>query len=161
MRLRRKEKADEWRKTPCEAQTPRRNKAQIKISIFFPQGKKEGYDFQKVSSWRGGKPNSFVSTALSEIVKMLTSLGFPGGTSGEEPTCQCRRCKRWEFDPWVGKIPRRRAQKPTPVFLAGESHGQRSLESTRHQSIGSQRVGQDWSDFALKQLTSLTLLKVL
>ena len=30
-----------------------------------------------------------------------------------------------------------------------------------HQSIGSQRVGQDWSDFALKQLTSLTLLKVL
>ena len=84
---------------PCEAQTPRRNKAQIKISIFFPQGKKEGYDFQKVSSWRGGKPNSFVSTALSEIVKMLTSLGFPGGTSGEEPTCQCRRCKRWEFDP--------------------------------------------------------------
>ena len=161
MRLRRKEKADEWRKTPCEAQTPRRNKAQIKISIFFPQGKKEGYDFQKVSSWRGGKSNSFVSTALSEIVKMLTSLGFPGGTSGEEPTCQCRRCKRWEFDPWVGKIPRRRAQKPTPVFLAGESHGQRSLESTRHQSIGSQRVRQDWSDFALKQLTSLTLLKVL
>ena len=29
--------------------------------------------------------------------------------------------------PWVGKIPWRRAWQPTPVFLPGESHGQRSL----------------------------------
>ncbi|KAB0347365.1 hypothetical protein FD754_012222 [Muntiacus muntjak] len=32
------------------------------------------------------------------------------------------------FDSWVGKIPWRRAWQPTPVFLPGESHGQRSLE---------------------------------
>ena len=31
------------------------------------------------------------------------------------------------FDPWDGKIPWRRAWQPTPVFLPGESHGQRSL----------------------------------
>ena len=31
------------------------------------------------------------------------------------------------FDPWVGKIPWRRAWQPTPVFWPGESHGQRSL----------------------------------
>ena len=31
------------------------------------------------------------------------------------------------FDPWVGKIPWRRAWHPTPVFLSRESHGQRSL----------------------------------
>ena len=31
------------------------------------------------------------------------------------------------FDPWVGKIPWRRAWQPTPVFLPGESHGQRRL----------------------------------
>ena len=31
------------------------------------------------------------------------------------------------FDPWVGKIPWRRAWQPTSVFLPGESHGQRSL----------------------------------
>ena len=31
------------------------------------------------------------------------------------------------FDPWVGKIPWRRAWQFTPVFLPGESHGQRSL----------------------------------
>ena len=34
---------------------------------------------------------------------------------------------RHGFDPWVGKIPWRRAWQPAPVFLPGESHGQRSL----------------------------------
>ena len=33
------------------------------------------------------------------------------------------------FDPWVGKIPGRRKQQPTPVSLPGKSHGQRSLVS--------------------------------
>ena len=36
-------------------------------------------------------------------------------------------CKRHRFDSWVRKIPWRRAWQPTPVFLPGESHGQRSL----------------------------------
>ena len=35
----------------------------------------------------------------------VTYLGFPGGTSGKEPTCQCRRHRRLELDPWSGKIP--------------------------------------------------------
>ena len=30
-------------------------------------------------------------------------------------------------DPWVGKIPWRREWLPTPVFLPGEFHGQRTL----------------------------------
>ena len=34
---------------------------------------------------------------------------------------------RCSFGPWVGKIPWRMAQQPTPVFLPGESHGQRML----------------------------------
>ena len=54
-------------------------------------------------------------------------MGFPGGASSKEPTCQCRRHKRSKFDPWVRKIPWRRAWQPTPVFLPGESHGQRRL----------------------------------
>ena len=54
-------------------------------------------------------------------------VGFPGGASGKESACQCRRHKRHGFNPWVGKIPWRRARQPTPVFLPGESHGQRSL----------------------------------
>ena len=50
--------------------------------------------------------------------------GFPGGASGEESTCQCRRCR---FDRWVRKLPWRREWEPTPVFLPGEFHGQRNL----------------------------------
>ena len=53
---------------------------------------------------------------------------FPGGASGKDLTCRCRRCKRRGFSPRVGKIPWRRAWQPTPVFWPGESHGQRSLE---------------------------------
>ena len=34
--------------------------------------------------------------------------------------------KTRRFDPWVGKIPQRRARQPTQVFLPGESYGQRS-----------------------------------
>ena len=49
--------------------------------------------------------------------------------SGKEPACQCRRHKRCGLDPQVGKIPWRRTWQPTPVFLPGESHGQRSLVS--------------------------------
>ena len=46
---------------------------------------------------------------------------------GREHTCQCRRLRRLGFNSWVRKIPWRRAWQPTPVFLPGEFHGQRSL----------------------------------
>ena len=57
----------------------------------------------------------------------LPWVGFPGGTRDKEPACQCRRRETFGFDPGVGKIPWRPAWQPTPVFLPGESHGQRSL----------------------------------
>ena len=38
------------------------------------------------------------------------------------------QCRRPGFGSWVGTIPWRREWLPTPVFLPGESHGQRSLE---------------------------------
>ena len=58
----------------------------------------------------------------------LPDWGFPGGTNGEEPAlAECRRWKRLRFDPWVGKIPWRRAWQPTRVFLPGKSHRLRSL----------------------------------
>ena len=56
-------------------------------------------------------------------------MWYPGGASGKESACQCTGFKRCRFSPWVGKIPWRRKWQPTPVFLSGESHGQRSLES--------------------------------
>ena len=51
----------------------------------------------------------------------ISSMGFPGGASGKEPACQYRRHKRSGFDPWVWKIPWRRARQPIPVFLPRES----------------------------------------
>ena len=41
------------------------------------------------------------------------------------------QCRRPRFNPWVGKIPWRRKWQPIPVFLLGESHGQRSLVGLR------------------------------
>ena len=39
----------------------------------------------------------------------------------------CLQCRRPVFGPWVGKIPWRKDWQPTPVFLPGGSHRQRSL----------------------------------
>ena len=47
-------------------------------------------------------------------------MGSPGGTSGKESPCQCKRCR---FDPWVWKIPWRRERPLTAVFWPGEFWG--------------------------------------
>ena len=58
----------------------------------------------------------------------LPLRGFPGGPSGKEPACHCRRHKRCKFDPWVGKTPWRMAWQPTSKYSWLEnSCGQRSL----------------------------------
>ena len=49
----------------------------------------------------------------------------------------CLQHRRLRFNPWIRKIPCRRKWQPTPVFLPGKSHGQRSLvglQSVRWQS---------------------------
>ena len=74
--------------------------------------------------------------------------GFPGGSSGTEPVCQGRRPKRHRFYPSFGKIPWRRAWQPIPVFLPGESHGQRSLVGYSPRRC---REGHAWSDLACMQ----------
>ena len=63
------------------------------------------------------------------VVDTVADHGFPGGASGKESTCPCRRRKRRRFDLSVRKIPWKRAWKPTWVFLPGKSHGQMSLAS--------------------------------
>ena len=59
--------------------------------------------------------------------------GLPSWLSGNEFTCPCRRCRRHGFDSWVRKILWGRKWQPTPVFLPGESHGQKSLVPTVHE----------------------------
>ena len=53
--------------------------------------------------------------------------GLPRWHWGKESACQCRKGR---CDPWVRKIPWRRKGQPTPVFLPGESQGQRSLRGS-------------------------------
>ena len=50
--------------------------------------------------------------------------GFPQWLSGKESACHCRRRG---FDPWVRKISWSRKWQPTPLFLPGKFHGQRSM----------------------------------
>ena len=66
-------------------------------------------------------------------MKWQMCKGFPGGISDKEPTCQCKRCKICGFDPWVGKIPRRKKWHPLPVFLSGEVQRQSNLPGYRPQ----------------------------
>ena len=52
-------------------------------------------------------------------------MGFSDGSDGKASVCL--QCRRPGFNSWVGKIPWRRKWQPTPVFLPGKPHGQRSL----------------------------------
>ena len=64
---------------------------------------------------------------------------LPWWLSGKESTCQC---KRHRSDPWVGKIPWSRKWQPTPVFLPGEFHRQRSLGGVGAAAYG---VAKNWT----------------
>ena len=65
--------------------------------------------------------------------------------SGEEPTCTAGDTRVVGFDPWVGKIPWSRKSQPTPIFLSGESPGQRSLAIYGPWDC---EVERDWAQFA-------------
>ena len=69
----------------------------------------------------------FICQHICFCVFVSAYVCFPGGASGKESAFQRKRHKRHGFDLWVRKIPSRSVWQPTPVFLAGESHGQRSL----------------------------------
>ena len=88
-------------------------------------------------------PSYFLPFFLKKKIGKYNRFGLPWSLSGKESSCQCRRCG---FHPWVRKIPWRRKWQPTPVFLPGESHRQRSL-------VGYSPWGRKWVgyDLAIKQ----------
>ena len=117
------------------------------FTVWATQGRAEWEDLAKKE--KGKRGSSSFSVCSSPIVKscyatrgisqenrnsvgIFTSLriqkeGLPRWARGKEPACQCRRHKEYRFDPWVRKISWRRKWQSTPVFLPGESHGQRNL----------------------------------
>ena len=69
---------------------------------------------------------------LTAYVKNCSGLyTYPGlprwGLVVKNPLADAGNIMRCGFDPGVGKMPWMRAWQSTPVFLPGESHGQRSL----------------------------------
>ena len=106
------------------------------FTFCFHALEKETATHSCVLAWRipgteepGGLPSMGLHRVGHDWSDLAACLlrGFPGGASGKEPSYQCRRCKRHEFDPCIWKIPWRRVWQPTLVFLPGESHGQRNL----------------------------------
>ena len=59
------------------------------------------------------------------------SLGFPGGINGKEPACQSQRHVMQVLS-MGGEDPLEKDIATPPVFLPGESHGQRGLVSYSH-----------------------------
>ena len=74
-----------------------------------------------------------------------------GGAGGKESTCQCRRHR---FNPWVRKIPWSRKWHPTPLFLPGEFHGQRSLVGQSQWSHKESDTTERMSPYCTKLLSS-------
>ena len=80
------------------------------IAIPFSRGSSRPRDQTQVS-WIAGRFFAVWATGKSKL-KLKNN---------------CRRHKGHSFDPWVRTLPWRRKWQRTPVFLPGESHGQRSL----------------------------------
>ena len=71
----------------------------------------EGSSCREISAWaiaevkeRSQRLKGTTSASVGLENKVQT-----GVASGQKPACQCRRCKILRFDPWIRKIPWRRA----------------------------------------------------
>ena len=69
----------------------------------------------------GDLPNPGIEPGLPHCRQTLYHLSYQGSHLPN------RRYESHRFNPWVWKVPWRKAWQPTPVFLPGESHGHRSL----------------------------------
>ena len=90
---------------------------QRSLAGYSPWGCKESDMTERLSTARHSKYLGSVMTTQASKVALVV----------ENPPVNAGRHNRHGFDPWFGTIPCRRAQQPTPGFLPGESHGQRSL----------------------------------
>ena len=72
--------------------------------------------------------------------------------------CQCRRLKRYRFNPWVRKIPWNRKWQPTPVFSPGKFHVQQVWLATVHEVTKSWTLLSDWAHTTKRKWLFLSLL---
>ena len=124
-----KKKTKTWR-NQNQKKTWKKNKKQRTWLSFGTGSSPAGECDQKGSD---GNFKNEQCCARESVAKVRRSLGSREHyeaniwwLSGERILLQRRR-QRSGFNPWVGKIPWRKKWQPTPVFLPGASHGQRSL----------------------------------
>ena len=81
-----------------------------------------------------GRPVALtIWTSVSKMMSLLfntlstVNIGFINGSARKESACQCRRCKRGGFNPWVGKSPGVRNGNLLQYSCLENFYGQRSL----------------------------------
>ena len=81
-----------WRRTgqPTPVFLPGESHGQSSLAGNSPWGCKESDTAERLS-------------IAQHLVTAKPHWGFPRGSIGKEPACQCRRHKRYGFHPWVGK----------------------------------------------------------
>ena len=85
-------------------------------------------DFSSSFWWIWKPPAEAVKKGrVSKMHIWISEMLWQQVGSGKESTSWCKRCKRPRFHPWVRKIPWSSKWQPTPVFLPGTFHRQRSL----------------------------------
>ena len=85
---------------------------------------------------------SFFLSFFAHQKHLLANGDFPGGATGKEPACQCRRHKRLSSIPGLG-----RSLEDGMATHSSKSHEQRSLGGTIN---GATRVAHNWSDLAFR-----------
>ena len=99
---------------------------------------------RRVSLGEQGQPEETRRSVNLILLAAIFRAGFPGGVTGKEPTCQCRRRR---FDPWARKIPCSRKWQPTqysclenPIDFPISFPPHRIEEPDRLQSMESQEL---------------------
>ena len=77
--------------------------------------------------WRTGGPGVLQAMGSQRVSHESVTEREGQVNSGNASTCQYRRLSRLVLDLWVRKVPGSRRWQPTPVFLPGKFHGQKSL----------------------------------
>ena len=109
------------------------------FTFHFYALEKEMATHSSVLAWRIpgiGEPGGLPSMGSHRVGHNWSDLAAAAADKGrvsqealvvKNLSANAGRCKRCRFNPWIGMIPWRKAWQPTPVFLPGDSHRQRSL----------------------------------
>ena len=68
-----------------------------------------------------------ILSSKNDFTSTMLFADFPSGSVVKNPPSNQESHRSHRFNPWVRKIPWRRAWQPTALFLPGESHGQKTL----------------------------------